>query len=176
MEKGRARAGDARQENKREEPAPARFISVPSVRPHKSLRLCAQVTSVQLRVQLACARGHLRAPEETGCKDLRCSDKESLDGERLNWGKGVGSLGRRMGDLRSDLTRVWGALLVRLDAQGRRAPGPASRLFSAELFPPPTSLALPLSGRSPGTASHIHSPFLLDLCCRVERPSLTSFS
>lgn len=101
-----------------------------------SLRLCAQVTSVQLRVQLACARGHLRAPEETGCKDLRCSDKESLDGERLNWGKGVGSLGRRMGDLRSDLTRVWGALLVRLDAQGRRAPGPASRLFSAELFPP----------------------------------------
>lgn len=43
-------------------------------------------------------------------------------------------------------------------------------------FPPPSSLSLPLSGRSPGTVSHIHSPFLLDLCCRVERPSLTSFS
>lgn len=53
---------------------------------------------------------------------------------------------------------------------------PNSRRFYAELFSPLSSLALPFSGRSPGTVFHIHSPFLLDLCCRVERPSLTSFS
>lgn len=49
-------------------------------------------------------------------------------------------------------------------------------------FPPlpPRTFLLPasllcLSRRPPGTAAHIHSPFLLDLCCGVERPSLTSF-
>lgn len=84
-------------------------------------------------------------------------------------------------DLRRDFVQVRGVTiplkdLAGQDVQGGRAPGPASRLLSTELFPPPSSLALPLSGRSPGTVSHIHSPFLLDLCCRVERPSLTSFS
>jgi hypothetical protein len=89
----------------------------------------------------------------------------------------LGSWGRRV--------RLKGTILSRLgrgcSATGagctrRKSALPDSRLFYAELFSPPSSLALPLSGRSPGTVFHIHSPFLLDLCCRVERPSLTSFS
>lgn len=81
--------------------------------------------------------------------------------------------------LGSDPARVWGAAARLGDLPGRaarggRAPGPAARLSAAELPAPASPLCL--SGRPPGTVSHIHSPFLLDLCRRVERPSLTSFS
>ena len=39
---------------------------------------------MQLLVQLACARGHLHAPEEGGCKELHRAHKERLDLEHLN--------------------------------------------------------------------------------------------
>lgn len=79
------RAGRSRwQEDSGEQSASEPLILIPAGRPREPRRLYARVTSVQLLVQLACARGHLHAPEEGGCKELHRAHKERLDLEHLN--------------------------------------------------------------------------------------------
>lgn len=168
--KGRASVGFAGTANPAGRPPNAASPSV-----------CPRITCAVTCACGVCAWALTRS-REGWVQELHCSHKGRSDKDHLNWGP------------KKKRKRVWeaagggwgqghgrvldGALLLdrlggKLRGEVRRA---ASRPFHAELFFPPSSLAMPLTGRSPGTVSHIHSPFLLDLCCRVERPSLTSFS